>query len=82
MVEWECDTPDGRAGRVTIGTERFELQKGPVFLVNLRDGKTVVEQLAIDFDQLQGGVIEQRLKVVAQSKRRLAAFLKFCETPP
>jgi hypothetical protein len=80
-VAWACDTPDGRTGRVTIGAERFELEKGPVFLVNVRDGKTVVEQVAVEARQLQGGVIEDRLKVVTQSNERLAAFLKVCETP-
>ncbi|HEX4609511.1 MAG TPA: hypothetical protein VH092_15035 [Urbifossiella sp.] len=80
-LEWTCDTRDGRAGRVTIGAERFELDKGAVFLVNLRDGKNVVEQVAVEGAQLQGGNPEDRLKAAANSNERLAAFLKLCETP-
>lgn len=80
-VEWACDTRDGRTGRVTVGGERFELVNGSVFLVNLRSGRTVVEQVAVEDAQLQGGFVEDRLKAAAGSNERLAAFLKLCETP-
>jgi hypothetical protein len=80
-VEWACDTRDGRTGHVTVGTERFELSEGRVFLVNLRNGRTVVEQITVEDALLQGGFIEDRLKVAAGSNERLAAFLKLCETP-
>ena len=80
-VEWACDTRDGRTGRVTVGAERFELAEGSVFLVNLRNGRAVVEQIAVEDAQLQGGFIEHRLEAVAGSNERLGAFLKLCETP-
>lgn len=81
-VAWGCETSDGRSGRVTIGSESFDLAQGAVFLVNLRDGKTAVEQLTVDIEQFQpNGQIMDQLKVVAQSNERLAAFIKLCETP-
>jgi hypothetical protein len=80
-VEWTCNTADRQTGHVTIGTERFELEKGGVFLVNLRGGKTVVEQVAVEVGQLQGRGIEDRLQAVSQSNERLAEFLKLCKTP-
>lgn len=80
QVEWVCDTPNGRTGRVTIGAERFELERGAVFLVNLHDGRTVVEQAAVDMTGLQGGFVEERLRTAASTNDRLAAFLKACET--
>jgi hypothetical protein len=80
-VKWQCDTPNGRSGQVSIGSRRFELAKGAVFLISLRNEGTPVEQVAIDTDLLQGDLIEDRLKVAAQSNERLAAFLKGCETP-
>jgi len=80
QIEWVCDTPDGRTGRVTIGAERFELERGAVFLVNLHDGRTVVEQAAVDMTGLQGGFVEERLRTAARTNDHLAAFLKACET--
>ena len=80
-VEWACDSPDGRSGPMTVGAERFELSKGAVFLVSLRDGKTAVEQVAVEGGQLQNGAIEDRLKAAAKSNEHLAAFIKLCETP-
>ena len=80
-VAWTCDTRDGRTGRVTVGAERFELAKGSVFLVNLRNGTTVVEQVAVDDAQFQGGFSEEQFKIAAGSNERLGAFLKLCETP-
>jgi hypothetical protein len=66
---------------VTVAAERFELGKGAIFLVNLRDGKTAVEQVAVESAMLQDGIIEDRLKAAAKSNERLAGFLKLCETP-
>lgn len=80
-MEWTCETPDGRTGQVTIGAEKFDLGKGSVFLVNLRNGKTTVEQVAVEGGQFKGGVVEDSLEAAAKTNERLAAFIKVCKTP-
>jgi hypothetical protein len=80
-IGWRCDTPNGKNGVMKIGQERFELEKGAVFLVHQQEGRTTVEQLAIDMDQLQGGDVEARLEAVAEWHERLACFLELCKTP-
>jgi hypothetical protein len=81
-VEWLCDTPDGRSGRVTIGGRQFKLENGAVFLINLRDETTPVEQVVVDTGvfECSSVSVDDGLKAAAQSNERLAAFLKECET--
>jgi hypothetical protein len=47
-VTWECETADGATGTMTIGTARFDLAGGNVFLVPTTPGGKVT-QLAHDF---------------------------------
>jgi len=46
-VAVECHTPDGRAGTVKIGEERFDLTKGAVFLVAKSGAKSQVKQMRL-----------------------------------
>ena len=81
VVQWECTTKDGVKGRVKINGEVFRLEDGGVFFIDLRDGRTVVEQAAVDMALLAGGFVEQQLKVLAASDERIARFLRESESP-
>jgi hypothetical protein len=78
-VRWEYDPSKGRTDRVDIGDDSFELERGGVFLVSLRDGKTKVEQLSIDMSNLvEGRLADKTVDLAAQSDERLANFLSHC----
>jgi hypothetical protein len=76
-MKWTCDTPNGIAGKVTIDGQAFELERGPVFLVDLRSGKAVVEQIAIAHELMDAATDEQRLK----ADNRIARFYERTERP-
>ncbi len=84
-VDWTCHTRNGRSGPVTIGSARFELADGAVFLVDLRpqaapQSSPATAQVKLDTALLQGGPVEQRLDLAAKSHPELAAFVKACRT--
>jgi hypothetical protein len=76
-LKWTCDTRDGVLGKVAIDGQPFRLENGPVFLVDLRGGKMVVEQLAVTPEFLREDVTEQQLK----TDDRIARFFARTELP-
>jgi hypothetical protein len=68
-IKWICDTPNGVTGKVTIDGQSFDLEQGQVFLVDLRDGKAVVEQITIAPELMDVATDEQRLKTDARIAR-------------
>ncbi len=90
-IEWACNTRDGQTGKVVIGEQTLRLEDGGLILVDVRGGKVVIEQLAVDmrqFDpdaapdaqQFNVGVTYQQLKVIAETEPRMAEFIKACES--
>ncbi len=47
-VEWECETTDGKTGKMIINGSSFELAKGALFLVSTQGGKVEVRQFQRD----------------------------------
>jgi hypothetical protein len=80
-LKWTCDTWDGVTGRVLINGQKFKLDQGGMFFVDMRDGNMIILQAAVDMQQLFGGPIEQRLKELATSDERIARFLAACDLP-
>jgi hypothetical protein len=80
-VKWSCDTWDGVTGRLIIGGEKFRLDHGAVVFIDMRDGKVVTEQVAVDMQQFDGGPVEERLKVIATTNEQIARFLAACDLP-
>jgi hypothetical protein len=64
-------------GTVVIDGQSFKLENGPVYLVDLRSGAPVVEQLAVAPELLQAGSDAQRLRADA----RIARFFERTESP-
>ncbi len=82
-VAWSGTTTDGTSGTVTIAGQQFDLAKGAVFLIQLKDKRAKVEQIAVDTAKLQGdkiveGKMRERLIAVGDSEPRIKAFLKQC----
>ncbi len=75
-VAWSCQAADGGGGAVTVDGRPFDLAKGGLLLVSLRDNKTEVEQLAVDMAKLQRTSVVRDLRDLAEAEPRLAAFLK------
>jgi hypothetical protein len=75
-IAWSCTTKDGTGGTVTIDGQEFDLAEGGVFLVRAKGGKTKVEQLSADMSRLQGGSVQEKLKGLADTEPRIAAFFK------
>jgi hypothetical protein len=48
QVEWQCETTDGKTGKMTINGSTYELAKGALFLVSTQGGKVEVRQLQRD----------------------------------
>lgn len=76
-LKWTCDTREGVWGTVVIDGQPFRLETGQVFLVDLRGGKTVVEQLSVTPEFLEAGADEERLK----TDGRIARFFERTEMP-
>jgi len=51
-VNWRCESLDGVTGTMIIGTQKFDLAKGNVFLVSTVGGATVT-QLTRDLSGLE-----------------------------
>lgn len=47
-IHWTCRTSDGKTGTVSIGGTDYDLAKGSVFLVTIKNDKPVVKQLDRD----------------------------------
>jgi hypothetical protein len=75
-IAWSCTTADGTRGTATIDGQQFDLANGAVFIVWAKDKKTRVEQLALDMAKLQGGPVPQKLRALAETHPRIAAFFK------
>jgi hypothetical protein len=76
QITWSCTTSDGARGAVVIDGQNFDLAKGAVFLVTLKDQKTTVDQVAVDMAKLQGSPVEQKLQAIGETEPRITAFLK------
>jgi hypothetical protein len=73
-IGWSCTTQDGTSGTLTLDGRQFDLAKGAVFVVSLKENKTSVEQLAVDMSKLQGRTQDEQ--ALADSEPRIAAFFK------
>ena len=47
-VEWQCETADGKTGKMIINGSSYELSNGSLFLVSTRGGKVEVRQVQRD----------------------------------
>ena len=47
-IDWSCQTRDGKRGQVRINGVHFDLEKGRVFLVSVRNGHSKIVQLERD----------------------------------
>ena len=74
-IQWSYRTQDGRGGTATIDGRQFDLAKGAVFLISARQGKTTVEQVAIDASKLRDDTTVQFLGW-AKTEPQIAAFYK------
>lgn len=82
-TQWDVSTRNARTGRVTIAGQSFKLEEGAAFLVNARDAGVSVSQVKIDLAAFNEGnwSPDDRVRRLAASNERVAAFLKQCETP-
>ena len=74
-IAWSCPTQDGTSGTVTIDGQQFDLAKGAVFLISAKEKKTKVDQLTVDMSKLQGGAVQEKLRGLADTEPRIAAFI-------
>jgi hypothetical protein len=47
-IDWQCETTDGKTGKMMINGSSYELAKGSLFLISTRDGQVRVRQLQRD----------------------------------
>jgi hypothetical protein len=47
-VEWQCETTDGKTGKMVINSSSYELAKGTLFLISTRGGNVEVGQFQRD----------------------------------
>ncbi len=80
-ITWTCETRDGVTGEFVIAGKRYRLEDGRIVLVDMRGKRIVVEQAIVDMSRLQADNLEERLKSMASSEKRLARFFQVCETP-
>jgi hypothetical protein len=74
-VPWTGSRHDGKTGKVEIGSQAFDLEKGGLFLVSTQDGGTKVEQLPIE---TVGGTIQsakEKLENLAETDPKITAFV-------
>ena len=80
-IIWECVTDDGKTGTVTIGGATYELEKGGLFLISARHGKTWVRQSKTDLSHLKGDVDLAAVKSAVSNDTITAEFLERIERP-
>lgn len=75
LIEIEAETTDGETGTVKIAGKRFELEKGPLFLISTRGDKPEILQLPLErskFAMVRGG--HEKLMELARENDKIAAF--------
>jgi hypothetical protein len=82
-AQWDVSTRNARTGRVTIAGQSFKLEEGAAFLVNAHAETVSATQVKIDLAVFNEGnwSPDDRVRRLAVSDERIAAFLKRCETP-
>ncbi|QJW98675.1 hypothetical protein [Frigoriglobus tundricola] len=89
-IDWASDTRDGARGKVVIGEQTLRLEDGGLVLVDVRGGKVVIDQLAVELSQFDSdaapepqafnaGITYEQLKAIGETEPRMAAFIKACE---
>lgn len=53
--DWEIESIDGRIAKLTINDIDYEIDKGSVFAIRMKDKQPTVEQLDLDLSQLTHG---------------------------
>jgi hypothetical protein len=53
--DWEIESIDGRIAKLTINGIDYEIDKGSVFVIRMKDKRPTVEQLDLDLSQLTHG---------------------------
>jgi hypothetical protein len=82
VLHWSCDSPDGETGSIAIASETFDLAKGGLLLVDPWGRKIVTQQVSVDLSQFQTGDVVERLKTIALTNPKVAAFLEDFAPPP
>jgi hypothetical protein len=71
--DWELETTDGRHVTVHLDNKEYDLQKGTVFLVKTKGGKTEVEQFSRDLSSVQPD--NESCKEFARKDSAMSTFL-------
>ncbi len=53
LVQWQCETTDGKTGQITINGSAYDLSKGLLFLVSTDSGHVDVQQIEHDLTQFK-----------------------------
>ena len=53
--DWEIESIDARIAKLTINGIDYEIDKGPVFVIRMKDKQPTVEQLDLDLSQITHG---------------------------
>ena len=70
-VEWQCETPDGKTGTITISGQSYDLAQGSLFLVATKGGGSRVLQLKRDTLKLTG---QERLEHLLKDDTDVGQF--------
>ncbi|MBN1660311.1 MAG: hypothetical protein JXA93_18075, partial [Anaerolineae bacterium] len=77
--DWMLQTADGRTGEIRIGSDRYDLAAGTLFLVTTRDGALRVRQLAHDLSGVAPN--DGAVRAFGHADPDVAAFLDANPTP-
>lgn len=80
QVTWSCPARRGKLHELKIDDTSFPLEAGRVFYIDVRDGRTLVQQLDLDPHEIASGkgTIRENLRTSAPKNVILASFCERC----
>lgn len=71
-VEWNCETTDGKRGKVNVGGKAYDLANGGLFLVDLSSSEPAVTQLNRDLSKIKN---QKELEALATTDSEMQKFV-------
>jgi hypothetical protein len=79
-IDWSCRTDDGKSGAIRIERKEFDLSRGGLFLVFIKQGQITVDQVPLSTQQLESCSDLRAFRALATVEQRISDFLANCET--
>lgn len=76
LVRWDCQSFDGKTGRVIIDGKQYDLVKGSLFLIVAKNDKTTVYQFQADLTKMPKDSIELLNSEQSERQPKIRAVLK------